>query len=92
MKEKNPGMVIDENIIFLGDSNEYGDPPKSFVSPSPNPVLFAVYTPSEKSLWVSIDGHNAGSLYEYDFGTPGPINATIIPGKNCTPLTAIEMM
>jgi hypothetical protein len=90
-KEKNTGKVIDENM-FLGDSNEHSDPSKRFVSPSPSPVLFAIYTPSEKTLWVSIDDCNAGNLYEYDFKTQGPINTTIIPGKNSTPLTAIEMM
>lgn len=84
-------------VIDFEDSNEHrGDASKRFVSPSPGPaaVLFAIYTPSEKTLWASIDrGHGAGYLYEYDFETPaGPINATAIPGKSGIPLTAIETM
>jgi len=55
-------------------------------------VLFAIYTPSEKTIWVSIDGYDAGYLYEYDFQISGPINSIIIPNKNNIPLTAINIL
>jgi len=92
IREKNPDLEIDEMLYF--EDSEENEPPKIIIPPLPNPVLFAIYTPSEKGIWVSIDGYDAGYLYEYDFNTSGPvINAhIIIPYKNNIPLTAITML
>lgn len=91
-EENNAGVEIDEQLYFK-DSEDEAELPALFVPEIPNPVLFAVYTPSEKSLWVSIDGYDAGYLYEYDFHSSRPINSTAIPGKNNnTPLTAIKIL
>lgn len=90
-KEGNVDVEIDEEL-YLKDSNEDEVLPKMFIPEIPNPVLFAIYTPSEKSLWVSIDGCDAGYLYEYDFNVSTPINAIMIPNKNGTPMTAIKIM
>ncbi|XP_025191573.1 uncharacterized protein LOC112591851 [Melanaphis sacchari] len=85
IREKNSNLEI--------DSEENEEPPKKCILSLPNPVLFAIYTPSEKGIWVSIDGYDAGYLYEYDFNTSRPVmNAhIIIPYKNNIPLTAITM-
>lgn len=91
IKEENVDMEIDEELYFK-DSDEDEAPPKIFIPKISNTVLFAVYTPSEKSVWVSIDGYDAGYLYEYDFNVATPINATMIPDKNDTPMTAIKIM
>lgn len=92
IREKNPNLQIDEMSYF--EDSEENEPPKIIIPPLPNPVLFAIYTPSEKGIWVSIDGYDAGYLYEYDFNTCEPvINAhIIIPYKNNIPLTAITML
>lgn len=76
----------------MADSDENEKSSTFCTSPESNPVLFAIYTPSEKTLWVSIDGDGAGYLYEYDFNSSGPINVTIIPDKNNIPLTAINIL
>lgn len=89
IKEENPSAEIDEELYFE-DSDEDEEPPKIFIPPKPNAVLFAIYTPSEKSLWVSIDEYDAGYLYEYDFNISGPINSTMIHDKDNIPLTAIK--
>lgn len=91
LKEENPGVEIDEELYFE-DSDEDEDPPKIYIPLVPNPVLFAIYTTSEKTLWVSIDGYDAGYLYEYSFNKPEPINAMVIPDKNNVPLTAIKLL
>lgn len=93
LREQNPGDEIDEELYFE-DSEEDEEPPKIFIPPTPNPVLFAIYTPSEDGIWVSIDGYDAGYLYEYDVNTSRPVtNAHVtIPDKNNTPLTAITML
>lgn len=90
-REENAGLEINEEVC-VEDPEIDKEPPKSYVPLVPNPILFAIYTPSEKTLWVSIDGYDAGYLYEYDFETPGPITATLIPNKNNIPLTAIEVL
>lgn len=90
IKEKNPTIRIDEELYFK-DSNE-DKSLKKCISPIPNPVLFAIYTPSEKTIWVSIDGYDAGFLYEYDFNSTGPISVIKIPDKNNIPLTAIKIL
>lgn len=82
---------FDEELYFK-DSDEDEEPPKVFVPQPPSPVLFAIYTPTEQTLWVSIGGYDAGYLYEYDFNTPKPISATMIPDKNNTPMTTIKIM
>lgn len=93
LKEQNPGDEIDEDLYFE-DSEEDEEPPKIFIPPTPNPVLFAIYTPSENGIWVSIDGYDAGYLYEYDVKTSRPVtNAHVtIPDINDTPLTAIAIL
>lgn len=94
IEEINPSTVIDENIMYFKDSNEHCDPSKRYVSPSPSPaVLFAIYTPSEKTLWTSVvNGRDTNCLYEYDFETSEPINMITIPSKNGIALTAIETL
>lgn len=84
-------IKINENID-LEDSDKNDFSSKCCASPKFNPVLFAIYTPSEKTLWVSIDGDGAGYLYEYDFNSNEPINVTIIPDKNNISLTAINVL
>lgn len=91
IKEKNPCAKIVDDLNFKDSSKDNGSP-KTHVHGIPNPVLFAIYTPSERTLWVSIDGFNAGFLYEYDFDSPEPINATVIPNKNNISLTTIKML
>ncbi|XP_028044392.1 cilia- and flagella-associated protein 44-like [Rhopalosiphum maidis] len=93
IKEQNPGVEIDEELYFE-DSEEDEKPPEIFIPPTPNPILFAMYTPSESGIWVSIDGYDAGYLYEYDLNTSSPVtNAHIlIPDTNDTPLTAIKIV
>ncbi|VVC29555.1 WD40/YVTN repeat-like-containing domain,WD40-repeat-containing domain,WD40 repeat [Cinara cedri] len=92
IRAENAGVEIDEEL-YLQDSEEDEEIPKLFVPAIPNPILFAVYTPSEKSVWVSIDGYDAGYLYEYDFNSSKPIESTRIPGlKNSIPLTAINTL
>lgn len=92
LKKENPGIEIDEEL-FLEDSDEESDElPKIYIPPIPNPVLFAIYTPSEKTIWVSIDGYDSGYLYEYDFNNSNPIKSIVIPDKNNTPLTAINVV
>lgn len=91
IKEENSHVEIDEESYFK-DSDEDEAPPKMFIPEIPNPILFAIYTPSEKSLWVSIDGYDAGYLYEYDFNVSTPINAIMISNKNDTSMTAIKIM
>ncbi|XP_025203883.1 cilia- and flagella-associated protein 44-like [Melanaphis sacchari] len=93
IKEQNPGVEIDEDLYFE-DSEEDETPPKTYIPPIPNSILFAIYTPSESGIWVSIDGYDAGFLYEYDLETSNPVaNAHItIPDKNNTPLTAIKVV
>lgn len=86
IREKNPYTEIVEKY------SEDEEPPKIDIPSTPNPVLFAIYTPSERTLWISIDGHDAGFLYEYDFDSPEPINATMIPDKNNTSLTTIKIL
>uniref|UniRef100_A0A2S2P1G3 WD repeat-containing protein 52 n=2 Tax=Schizaphis graminum TaxID=13262 RepID=A0A2S2P1G3_SCHGA len=92
IREKNPDLEINEMLDFE-DSEEGEEPPRIFIPSLPNPVLFAIYTPSEKGIWVSIDGYDAGYLYEYDFNTSKPVTNAhiIIPYKNNIPLTAITM-
>lgn len=90
MKAENPGVEIDEEL-YLEDSDEDEEPPKIYIPPVPNPVLFAVYAPSENTVWTSVDGYDAGYLYEYDFDVPKPINAMAIRDKNNIPLTAIKI-
>jgi len=93
-RENNPDIEIDELLYFEDSAEEDEEPPKIYIPPLPNPVLFAIYTPSEKSIWVSIDGYDAGYLYEYEFSTSRPaMNSHIlIPYKNNTSLTAIAML
>lgn len=91
IKEENIDVDVDEELYFK-DSDEDEAPPNMFIPEITNPVIFAIYTPSEKSLWVSIDGYDAGYLYEYDFNVSTPINAIMIPNKNGTPMTAIKIM
>jgi len=93
LREQNPGDEIDEQVYFE-DSEEDEEPPKIFIPPTPNSVLFAIYTPSENGIWVSIDGYDAGYLYEYDVNTSRPVtNAHVtIPDINDTPLTAITIL
>lgn len=89
---ENVGVEIDEELYFQ-DSEEAEEIPKLFIPTIPNPILFAIYTPSEKSLWVSIDGYDAGYLYEYDFNSSGPINSIMIPNiKNNISLTTINIL
>lgn len=90
-REEISDVKVDEELFFK-DSCVDDEPPQVFVPLTSNPVLFAIYTPSEKTLWVSIDGYDAGYLYEYDFDASGPISAIAIPDKNGTPLTAIATM
>lgn len=91
LRENNPGVEIDEEF-YLQDSDEEETLPEIFVPPTPNPVLFAVYTPSGNTVWASIDGYDAGYLYEYRFDTSKPIKATAIPDKSDTPLTAMTTL
>ncbi|XP_022179157.1 uncharacterized protein LOC111039821 isoform X2 [Myzus persicae] len=94
IREEHPDVEIDE-VLYFEDSVEVDEePPKIYIPPSPNPVLFAIYTPSEKGIWVSIDGYDAGYLYEYDFNTSRPVmnSHILIPYKNNTSLTAITMI
>lgn len=90
-KFKNADVKVDEKLFF-NESCVDDEPPQVLVPLISSPVLFAIYTPSEKTLWVSIDGCDAGYLYEYDFNASGPISAIAIPDKSSTPLTAIEIM
>lgn len=90
MKAENPGVEIDEEL-YLEDSDEDEEPPKIYIPPVPNPVLFAVYSPSENTVWASVDGYDAGYLYEYDFDVSKPINAMPIWDKYNIPLTAIKI-
>jgi len=76
----------------LKDSDKDEESSKCCASAKSNPVLFAIYTPSEKTLSVSIDGDGAGYLYEYDFNSNEPINVTIIPDKKNISLTAINVL
>lgn len=89
--EDNADVKVDEELYFKGSCVDV-EPTKVVEPLIPNPVLFAIYTPSEKTLWVSIDGYDAGYLYEYDFNAPEPISAIAILDKNSTPLTAITIM
>lgn len=91
-QEENPDLEIDEEFYFKDSDEDDEEPPKLYVPPVPNPTVFAVYTPSEKTLWVSVDGYDAGYLYEYDFDAPEPITATKIPDKNDVPLSAITLL
>lgn len=91
MKEENPSAEIDEELYFE-DSDEDEEPPKIFIPPIPNTILFAIYTPSEKTLLVALDGYDAGYLYEYDFNVLKPINSTMVPDKDNIPLTAIKYL
>lgn len=90
-REENADIEVHEELFFK-DSCVDDESSQVFVPLISNPVLFAIYTPSEKTLWVSIDGYDAGYLYEYDFNASGPISAIAIPDKNSTPLTAIKIM
>jgi len=93
IREQNPGVEIDEELYFE-DSEEDEKPPEIFIPPTPNPVLFAMYTPSGTGIWVSIDGYDAGYLYEYDINTSSPVTDAhiLIPDTNDTPLTAIKIV
>jgi len=105
-KGKNPYSEIVEDLfvkdlfvedLFVEDASvedcsEDKEPPEIDMPSTPNPVLFAIYTPSERTLWVSVDGYDAGLLYEYDFDSPEPINATMIPDKNNISLTTIKIL
>lgn len=91
LKEENPGVEIDEELYFE-DSDEEEEPPDIYIPPIPSPVLFAIYTPLENTIWASIDGYDAGYLYEYDFNISRPVNATLIPAKDNIPLTAVKML
>jgi hypothetical protein len=93
IREQNPGVEIDEELYFE-DSEEDEKPPEVFIPPTPNPILFAMYTPSETGIWVSIDGYDAGYLYEYDLNTSSPVTGAhiLIPDTNDTPLTAIKIV
>lgn len=90
IKEECSNIVTDEDLYFKS-SDKNKESLKSCVPPTSNSILFAIYTPSEKTLWVSIDGSDKSCLYEYDFNTSGPINVTIIPDKNNIPLTVIKI-
>lgn len=91
VRDKNPYTETVDNC--LDDSSDDEKRPKVHANPiAVNPVLFAIYTPSERTLWVSVDGHGAGFLYEYDFDSPKPINATMIPGKNNMSPTTIKVL
>lgn len=90
IKKDNLAVEIDKELYFKDSDDD--EPSKIFIPPIRNPVLFAIYTPSEKTLWVSIDGYDAGFLYEYDFNSIGPINTIMIPDKNNISLTAIKIL
>ncbi|XP_050423055.1 cilia- and flagella-associated protein 44 [Adelges cooleyi] len=90
LKENNPGVEIDEELYYI-DSEEDEEPPKIYIPPEPNQVLFAIYTPNEKTVWVSIDGYDAGYLYEYDLDTSKPVNFIFIPDKIDLPLSSVSM-
>jgi len=94
IRGENPDVEIDEVLYFEDSAERDEEPPKIYIPPLPNPVLFAIYTPSEKGIWVSIDGYDAGYLYEYDFNTSRPVmnSHILIPYKNNIPLTAITML
>ncbi|VVC33540.1 WD40/YVTN repeat-like-containing domain,WD40 repeat,WD40-repeat-containing domain [Cinara cedri] len=90
---ENVGVESDKDLYFHDSKDANGEIPKLSVPAVSNAVLFAIYSPSEKSLWVSIDGHGAGYLYEYDFNSSGPINSIKLRDqKNTVPLTAINML
>jgi len=93
LRQQNADVIIDEELYFE-DSEEDEEPPKIFIPPTPNPVLFAIYTPSENGIWVSIDGYDAGYLYEYDVNTSRPVTNAYetIPDINNTPITAIKIL
>ncbi|XP_050529600.1 cilia- and flagella-associated protein 44 isoform X1 [Daktulosphaira vitifoliae] len=87
LKENNPGVEIDEELYFQ-DSEEDEEPPKIYVPPVPNPIIFAVYSPNENTVWVSIDGYDSGYLYEYDINSSKLINFSLIPDKIDQPLSS----
>lgn len=91
INEEWSNIVTDENLYFI-NSEKNRKSSKICVSPTSNTILFAIYTPSGKTLWVSIDEYDKSCLYEYDFNTSGPINIMIIPNKNNIPLTAIQIL
>jgi len=94
IREKNPNAEIDEVSYFEDITGQDEEPPKIYILPLPNPVLFAIYNPSEEGIWVSIDGYDAGYLYEYEFNTSRPVinSHILIPHKNNISLTAITML
>jgi len=94
IREKNPDAEINEGSYFEDFTEEDEEPPKIYIPPIPNPILFAIYTPSEKGIWVSIDGYDAGYLYEYECNTSKPVmnSHILIPNKNNISLTAITML
>lgn len=91
-REGNVHVEVDRELYSTGSRVDDDETPRVFVPVIPNPVLFAIYTPSENSLWVSIDGCDAGYLYEYDFNVSEPINEIAIPDKHNIPLTSIAIM
>lgn len=92
LKEENPGIEIDEELFLEDSDDDTIGLPNIFIPPIPNPVLFAIYTPLKQTIWVSIDGYDAGYLYEYDFNNSMPIKSIAIPDKNNTSLTAINLV
>lgn len=88
----NPGIEIDEELFFEDSDEEIKEPPKIFIPPVPNPILFAIYTPLENTIWVSIDGYDSGYLYEYNLNTSKLTKSTKIPNTFDVPLTAINML
>lgn len=88
----NPDVEIDEELYLEDSDEDLEEPPKLYIPQIPNPVLFAIYTPSEKTIWVSIDGYDAGYLYEYNLNSSRPIKSILIPDKYNIPLTAINIL
>lgn len=63
LKVESPAEIIDEED-FLADSDEEEVLEKIYIPDPPNQILFIQFT-RDGTLWLSVDGFDAGYIYEY---------------------------
>lgn len=63
MRTESPGDIIDEEE-FLADSEDEEPLEKIYIPDPPNQINFIQFT-KDGSFWLSVDGFDAGLIYEY---------------------------
>lgn len=84
MRIESPGELIDEEA-FLADSEDEAPIERIFIPDPPNQILFIQFT-NDGTLWLSVDGYDAGFIYEYSRDEGKMLSCTPIPQAEDVPI------